>query len=76
MAKHRIMDHTGHSTVEFDKANPAELRAAMERFNALIGTGHTPAVRKAGETDYKVPADKTFDPTADDTLFVPHYIGG
>ena len=37
MAKHHIMDATGHSTVEFDKANTVDLDAAMKRFAALTG---------------------------------------
>ena len=37
MAKHGIMDATGHSTVEFDKTNTVDLDAAMKRFAALTG---------------------------------------
>ena len=74
MAKHHILDSTGHSTIEFDGANKAQLVEAMGRFTALIAGGHTAAVRKADEADYKV--TKTFDPTADETLFIPQLIGG
>ena len=45
MAKHHIMDATGHSTVEFDKANTVDLDAAMKRFAALTGAGHVAATR-------------------------------
>ena len=37
MPKHLIMDHTGHSTIEFDAANAADLDAAMARFAELTG---------------------------------------
>ena len=74
MAKHHVMDFTGHSTIEFDKANTVDLEAAMARFAELTGSGHTAAVRKDGATDYTVV--KTFDPTADETLFVPAMQGG
>lgn len=74
MAQHHVMDQTGHSTVEFDKADPAAVSEAMGRFTALVRAGHTAAVRNAGESDYKVA--KTFDPAADETLFVPHLKGG
>ena len=75
MAKHHLMDSTGHSTVEFDKADPAAVKEAMERFEKLVGEQkHTAANRKEGERDYTV--TKTFDPTADETLFVPAMRGG
>ena len=74
MRKHLIMDPTGHSTIEFDASNTVELDAAMERFTALIKSGHAAATRKAGETDYKVV--KKFDQTQDETLFVPAMKGG
>jgi hypothetical protein len=75
MARHFVMDHSGHSTVEFDPRNTVELSAAMERFKALTGDGFTAAVRKEGERDYKV--TRTFDPSADtETLFVPAMQGG
>ena len=74
MAKHHIMDHTGHSTIDFDKANKVELDAAMARFDELTGKGHIAAVRKDGASDYTVV--KAFDPTADDTLFIPQMVGG
>jgi hypothetical protein len=73
MAKHHVMDSSGHSTIEFDKTNKADLDAAMARFVALTGDGHVAAVRK-GEADYAIA--KSFDPTADETLFVPHLVGG
>jgi len=75
MATHKIMDHTGHTTIEFDATNTVELDEAMARFNRLVGEQkHTAATRKAGATDYAV--TKTFDPTADETLFIPALMGG
>ena len=75
MAKHHIADHTGHTTIEFDPLNTVQLDEAMARFKALTaGRGGVAAVRKAGETEYT--AVKAFDPTADETLFLPHDVGG
>ena len=74
MAKHLVMDPSGHSVIEFDNSNWADTKVAMERFTALTGSGHTAAVRKAGETDYTL--TRSFDPTADETLFVPQLKGG
>ena len=75
MAKHLIMDHSGHTTIEFDKSNTADLDAAVARFNALRKSGHTAATRKIGETEYKAPV-KDFKDTEDETLFIPQLIGG
>lgn len=74
MAKHMIMDHTGHSVVEYDLSNDAQVAEAMARFEALIKEGKTAATRKAGETDYSV--IKRADQQQDETLFVPHMQGG
>jgi hypothetical protein len=71
--KFYVMDQTGHSTIEFDKSDEA-ITEAMAKFTALISGGHIAATRKAGATDYSV--TKIFDPTADETLFVPHMKGG
>jgi hypothetical protein len=68
MAKHHIMDQTGHSTIEFDANNTVELNDALARFKALTDNGHAAATRKAGTKDYTVV--KAFDPGADETLFV------
>ena len=71
--KFYVMDQSGHSTIEFDKTDVA-VSEAMAKFTALVGAGHIAATRKAGATDYTV--TKTFDQTADETLFVPHMKGG
>lgn len=71
---HKIMDHTGHTTIAFNPANTVDLKEAMERFERLTKAGHAAATRQAGETDYKLA--KAFDPTADETLFVPQMQGG
>jgi len=74
-----IIDHTGHSTIDIDdaKANGDTVLSvadAMAKFNALIGDGKTAATRKTGDASYKV--TRTFDPTADETLFIPRMQGG
>ncbi len=74
MAKHFILDHTGHSMVEFDKLEPAQLKEANDRFEALSKNGSIAATRKAGSTDYTVIKDPSQQ--QDETLFVPHMSGG
>ena len=69
--KFQILDHTGHTTIDFDKSNVSE---AMAKFNEIVAAGPTAATRKAGDKDYTV--TKSFDPTADETLFVPRMQGG
>lgn len=73
MAKHLIMDQTGHSTIEFNPANRADLAKAEARFNALMKRGMTPAVLKP---DGHHQVTRTFDPTAEQTLFIPQLKGG
>ncbi len=77
--KFSIMDHSGHSVIDIDdaKANGDTILSvadAMARFNALVGEGKTAATRKAGQSDFTV--TRSFDPTADETLFIPRMQGG
>jgi hypothetical protein len=75
MAKLSIMDHTGHSTVDFDKADTVSSEAAMARFAELVGDRkYTAATRKAGEHDYKVV--RSFADVEDETLLKPPLQGG
>lgn len=74
MAKHFVMDHTGHSTIEFDKLDPVALKEAAKRFRALIDNGSVAATRKTGSTDYTVIKDPSQQ--QDETLFVPQMKGG
>ena len=69
--KLQILDHTGHTTVEFDEANVAE---AMAKFQALVKeAGYTAAV-KTGDGTHRVVRE--FDPTAEETLIIPRLKGG
>jgi hypothetical protein len=70
----QVMDHTGHSVVEFDKADPAALKQAEALFMKLVGEGNRVAQRKSGETDYVV--SKSFDPEKDEALVVRPMQGG
>jgi len=71
---HKVMDSTGHSTIEFDSTNTVALGEAMARFEALTKSGHAAATRSAGDADYVVVKD--FKDTKDETLFVPAMQGG
>lgn len=73
MATQIVMNHTGDSRHYFDARDAQALAKAEERFKKLTGDGFTAAVRTApGE----VSRIRSFDPTAEETLFFPRLVGG
>ncbi|MET4261511.1 hypothetical protein ABIC09_006479 [Bradyrhizobium sp. S3.12.5] len=73
MATQIVMDHTGNSRHFFDQTAPEGLAKAERRFKKLTDQGFTAATRTpAGD----LKAVRTFDPTADETLFYPRLVGG
>jgi hypothetical protein len=73
MAAHVVMDHSGDTRHTFDSKDFAEIALAEKRFMELTGRGFTAAVRlEAGECL----VIKSFDPTAEETLFCPRLVGG
>jgi hypothetical protein len=73
MATQIVMDHTGDTRHQFDAKDHEALLKAEERFRTLTGLGFTAAVREASGD---VAVTKTFDPTAEETLFYPRLVGG
>lgn len=73
MATQIVMDHTGDTRHNFDAADATAVQDAEKRFKELTGAGFTAAVR-TGPGESKVV--KSFDPTAEETLFVPRLKGG
>jgi hypothetical protein len=67
------MDHNGDTRHVFDANSAKELARAEKRFRELTGAGFTAAMR-TGSGDAKV--IRKFDPTAEETLFVPRLVGG
>jgi hypothetical protein len=68
-----VMDHNGDSRHFFDVNDPEALARAEDRFAALIGQEFTAAVRdEAGQSR----VTRSFDPTAEETLFYPRLVGG
>jgi hypothetical protein len=73
MATQIIIDHTGDTRHYFTVDDPKTLFEAGERFKSLTGAGFTAAVRdEAG----KASVTRSFDPTAEETLFFPRLVGG
>jgi hypothetical protein len=73
MAKQIVMDHTGHSEHVFDRASVVSMQEAERRFKELTGSGFT-AGERTGPGEFKKVS--TFDPAAEETVFVPPLVGG
>jgi hypothetical protein len=69
--KFYVMDHTGHSTVEFTEAQRGEAQA---KFDELLAEGKIAGTRKQGASDYQ--KVKSFDELQDETTFTPPRVGG
>jgi hypothetical protein len=73
MATQIVMDHTGDTSHQFDPANAAAVTEAEVRFKKLTRAGFTAAKRLDGG---KSEVLRSFDPTAEETLFIPRLKGG
>jgi hypothetical protein len=73
MATQIVMDHTGDTRHDFNADDMKALIEAEERFNWLTSVGFTAAVRDAAG---KATVTRSFDPTAEETLFFPRLVGG
>jgi hypothetical protein len=73
MATQIVMDHTGDSRHQFDPADAVSVAEAEERFKMLTGAGFIAAKRLHGG---KSEVLRRFDPTAEETLFIPRLKGG
>ena len=77
MPRHIIMDPSGHSMIEFDSSNTADLVEAERRFNKLVAKGFIPAEgRGQGKHHVLEQTKRVFDPHAEETIFVPALKGG
>jgi hypothetical protein len=73
MATQIVMDHTGDTRHTFNASDEQALAKAQQRFDTLTGLGFTAAVRTgSGEVERL----RSFDPTAEETLFFPRLVGG
>ena len=73
MATQIVMDQTGDSRHSFNPDDTEALSRAEERFTSLTSVGFTAAVRDAAG---KATVTRSFDPTAEETLFFPRLVGG
>ncbi len=68
-----VMDQTGDTRHRFDANDTKALSEAEKRFKSLTAVGYTAAVRDATG---KATVTRSFDPTAEETLFFPRLVGG
>jgi hypothetical protein len=73
MAIQIVMDQTGDTRHWFNPDDTEALSKAEERFKSLTAVGYTAAVR---DTAGKATVTRSFDPTAEETLFFPRLVGG
>jgi hypothetical protein len=73
MAIQVVMDHTGDTRHQFDPADAAAVAEAEKRFMELTGAGFT-AAKRLGQGKSEIV--RNFDPTAEETLFIPRLKGG
>jgi hypothetical protein len=73
MAIQIVMDRTGDSRHSFDPNDARELAKAEQRFYELTKVGFTAAIRTGpGQASHI----RSFDPTAEETVFFPRLVGG
>ena len=77
MARHTVIDPSGHTTFEFDGTNTTDIAEAERRFKKLVAKGFIPAERRGGGKHH-VPeqSKRVFDPHCEETIFIPALKGG
>jgi hypothetical protein len=73
MAIQIVMDRTGDSRYSFDPNDAQDLAKAEQRFHELTKVGFTAAVRTGPG---QVSQIRSFNPTAEETVFFPRLVGG
>jgi hypothetical protein len=68
-----VMDTSGDTRHQFDPDNAAGAAEAERRFGELISKGFVAAKRTGHCTSELV---RHFDPTAQETVFIPRLVGG
>lgn len=73
MATQIVMDLNGDSRHQFDPQDAEAVAKAERRFKELTGSGFIAAERTSTGESRLV---KSFEPTANETLFFPRLVGG
>ena len=72
--RHIVMDHTGDTKTEFDSKSELSVKAAMAQFDELVKEHGYTAAKRTGQGTSEI--IKAFDPTAEETIFIPRLQGG
>ena len=77
MARHTVIDRSGHTKFEFDGTHTTDIAEAERRFKKLVAKGFIPAESKGGGKHH-VPeqSKRPFDPHSEETIFIPALKGG
>ena len=73
MAIQIVMNRTGDSRYQYGSADAQALVEAERRFSQLTGEGFTAATRN---TSGELSIMRSFDPSAEETVFFPRLVGG
>lgn len=73
MAYQIVMDHSGDSRHRFSVDDLESVARAERRFRELTGKGYIAAVRVGLGESRRI---RSFDPTAEETIFFPRLVGG
>jgi hypothetical protein len=73
MAIQIVMDRTGDSRHHFNPSDAQEVAKAARRFCELTNAGFTAATRTGPGQVSQV---RSFDPSAEETVFFPRLVGG
>jgi hypothetical protein len=68
-----VMDATGDTRHDFDVDDAATVAEARNRFQELTDAGFVAAKRTGNGTSELI---RRFDPTAEETVFMPRLVGG
>ena len=68
-----VMDHSGDTRHWYDATDERSLSEAKQRFTQLSEQGYTAAVREKEGSSRII---RSFEPTAEETLFFPRLVGG
>jgi len=73
MSEMQVLDRTGHTKVEWDPENDAEVASARAMFTDMTGRGYRAFAAGNGKPGRRL---DTFDPDVAEMVLVPHIQGG
>ena len=68
-----VLDHTGHTSINWDPDNPAEVETARQAFERMTREGYRAFTAGNGKPGRRLDA---FDPEIGEMTLIPHLRGG